>query len=260
MNSNLRGELDCFICDDTLLTHDSATELFAFQSTKAKSSQRSTVPPAIASWPALPPDPLAASIAPSNEPGTKERSPGEELDQADDANTGSILAVADDQGAVYPLLDGSFPFGPFSAGHGSGTRVIASLFKDAQSPTFRIHHRISVGNADYCELLPTTIHLPLMAQRTCRDEAKISSTARELVWYLIRSIKEMRTAWHGSDTVPGASDFGPRWERLLREKQQNQFGRACICDPSVKSRSDIALTYRANAGRHLRSHDTFSHR
>ncbi|EIN13727.1 hypothetical protein PUNSTDRAFT_59241 [Punctularia strigosozonata HHB-11173 SS5] len=201
-----------------------ATELFAFQSTRTKTAQRSAIPLAISSWPTLSPDPLAASIAPSDRPGSKERSIAEELDPADDANVDGILAIADDQGRISPFLDGSFAFGPFAVDPTPGGSAIASLIKDSSRPVFYAHRRICADDASACEALPTIVHLPLMAQRMFRDEAKICSTARELVWYLMRSIKEMRTAWHGSDTLPGASGFGPRWERMLREKQQKQFG------------------------------------
>jgi len=76
-------------------------------------------------WPTLPAEPLAASISGTaqsqNTPAT------EQLDEIDDANKNSILAVTDSEGGIYGFLDGSYSLGIINASSGSS---IISLSKD----------------------------------------------------------------------------------------------------------------------------------
>jgi hypothetical protein len=65
-----------------------------------------------------------------------------------------------------------------------------------------------------------TLTMPLLSTRKARDFARLSSTARELVWYLIRIVKEMREAWYGSENQTGARELGPKWVRALEAKQK----------------------------------------
>ena len=74
-------------------------------------------------------------------------------------------------------------------------------------------------------LRPALIDIPLIAQRKSRDLAKLSSTARELVWYMLRVVKEMRNVWYGSESNTGARELGPKWILSLETKQKEHFGR-----------------------------------
>jgi anaphase-promoting complex subunit 4 len=146
------------------------------------------------------------------------------LESTTDPNFNSYLSVADDQGHLYYFLDGSYPLGPVSFGSGSELSL-ASLCLVQSRPLFLCHPRIQDEAYGGTDLHPTVIHLPLLEKRTARDLAKLCSTARELVWYTTRVIKEMRAVWFGSNTSSGARELGPKWTRALEARQKEKFGR-----------------------------------
>lgn len=181
-------------------------------------------PELIRSWPALLPDRLAASIS-SHTPEEKQRSvPGQQGDGAGDGNLDSILAIADDLGHVRCFLDGTYPLGAIALSPETST---PSVFKHPKHPIFLAHSQKLIDNTVTTELQPTVIELPLLRTRKPRDLAKLSSVTRELVWYTIRVVKEMRAVWFGSDSSSGARELGPKWIRALETKQRDQFGREC---------------------------------
>lgn len=134
----------------------------------------------------------------------------------------SLLVVADDLGHLHWFLDGSYPLGAIQLSPVTST---ASLFKNPKQPVFLAHPQKSVDSAVFTELRPTSVELPLLKTRKARDLAKLSSTTRELVWYVTRVVKEMRAVWFGSDTSSGARELGPKWIRALESKQKDQFNR-----------------------------------
>lgn len=205
-----------------LIVSYSATDLFAFQGSQTRATPKSSVPDVIESWPALHPDPLAASIS-SSQGRNHSNGPAELVDEADDANLNSILAVSDDVGSIHCFLDGSYPLGAISLKSGLST---TSLFKDSTRPIFFAHPKLSIdkGNAA-TDLPPTLVELPLLGTRKVRDLAQLSSTARELMLYIIRVTKDMRDIWFGSESFSGARELGPKWMRALEEKQRDHFER-----------------------------------
>lgn len=160
-------------------------------------------------------DPLAASV------GTQGKSQNQ-LDPVDDANKNSLLAVADDLGHIHCFLDGCYPLGPILLAPPSS---VSSLFKHPRRLSFFAHPRMPTTDTFLTDLFPITVRLPLLDQRNVRDLAKLSSTARELIWYAMRVVKEMRTIWFGSETLSGARELGPKWTQALEMKQRDQFGR-----------------------------------
>lgn len=72
------------------------------------------------------------------------------------------------------------------------------------------------------------MNLPLLQSRIVRDIARVTSSMRELMWYTMRVVKEMRAIWFGSDTNGGARELGPKWLRALETRQKNQFGGKCL--------------------------------
>jgi hypothetical protein len=196
----------------------SATELFAFHNARTKEKAKPTTPQVIEAWPSLPSDLLLASIKPSAREDTEAR-PGNELDVADNANEDSILAVADNQGGIHMYLDGSFPLGHIGAG-----APVTSLVKEPASRTFHIHRMSLSDQQPSVSLLSTTVRLPLLDTRHARDMAQLSSTARELVWYMMRTIEAMKESWKGSETQAGANELGANWVRALEGKQKDYRG------------------------------------
>ncbi|KAI0778173.1 anaphase-promoting complex, cyclosome, subunit 4-domain-containing protein [Trametes elegans] len=195
-----------------------SNDLFAFQGARNRAAQAPKVPPIITVWPSLPTDLVAASIA-SPKPDTQQTFP-EAVDETDDTNVNSILAVSDDVGNIHLFLEGSYPLGHIPMGGEATPRTLYKL---------REYFFVHAGPASDPEspavtLQPLVFKLPYLTGRHYRDVARVSSAARELVWYSIRVVKEMRAVWFGSDTNAGARDMGPKWVRALEERQRNEFG------------------------------------
>ncbi|GLB36171.1 putative DEAD-domain-containing protein [Lyophyllum shimeji] len=208
--------LDALQEDSQRLT---ATDLFAFQGSHTKPTSKPQLPKVISEWPALSPDPLAASISP---PLQSAESIGGPRDDVDEPNVDSMLAVTDDQGYLHGFLDGSFPIGKIFIG---SKLSVGSLSKVPEQPVFLAHlSTIQESTFVATSLMPATINIQLLGQRSPRDMAKLASTARELLWYSIRVVKEMHTTWFGSEAFSGARDLGPKWIQALEAKQKEQFG------------------------------------
>ncbi|KAJ7786332.1 anaphase-promoting complex, cyclosome, subunit 4-domain-containing protein [Mycena metata] len=143
------------------------------------------------------------------------------LDVADDANVDSILVASDDAGHIHCFLDGSYHLGPVALGT---NLLIPSLFKMPTRPLFIVYPQETDQDARRTDLPPLFVRLPMLEDRQVRDMARISSSSRELVWYCIRVVKEMRAVWFGSETLSGARELGPKWIRALEKRQREQFG------------------------------------
>ena len=129
----------------------------------------------------------------------------------------SILLAVDNKGHIFPFLDGIYPLGIISVGKECG---FLEFVKHPSRHTFMGQIQYTLGSSTRTELKPMILTMPLLSTRKARDLAKLSSTAKELVWYLIRVVKEMREAWYGSESQTGAREFGPRWIRGLEAKQK----------------------------------------
>ncbi|KAF9270239.1 hypothetical protein L218DRAFT_22909 [Marasmius fiardii PR-910] len=196
----------------------SATDLFAFQGSQTHTSRPSSVPEVIRSWPTLQSEPLIASINVSSSARTTEDGV---IDEVDETNVNSLLAAVGSDGDIHFFLDGAYPIGAVVLG---AKTSITTLFKDPKLPVIYVHPQISTATRNLTDLRPTVVRLPLLEQRKIRDFAKLSTTARELAWYIMRVVNEMRSTWMGSETSSGARELGPRWLRALSTKQQEQFG------------------------------------
>ncbi|KAJ6509555.1 anaphase-promoting complex, cyclosome, subunit 4-domain-containing protein, partial [Mycena vitilis] len=195
-----------------------ATDLFAFQGSQTRSNPKSSLPDVIKSWPTLNSDPIIASM--NSHVKQPDLSNGH-LDVADDANIDSILAVTDDAGRIHCFLDGSYYLGPICLG--SHLRV-PSLLKIPKRPVLIGYPQDTVHGGNSTDLLPVYVRLPMLEDRQIRDMARVSSSSRELVWYCIRVVKEMRAVWFGSESLSGARELGPKWVRALEKRQREQFG------------------------------------
>lgn len=196
-----------------------ATDLFAFQGSHTRLSHKSEFPKSIARWPTLSTDLPGASISNAS---PKAPSDSANLDEIDTSNVNSVLMVADDSGHLFCYLDGTFPLGFISS---ASKADIFSVVKHPSRPLFVGQPRSleAVTSRTFLDLV--VINIPLLSQRKARDFAKLSSTARELMWYAMRVVEEMREAWYGSESITGARELGPKWVRSLEEKQKEQFGR-----------------------------------
>ncbi|KAF8203639.1 anaphase-promoting complex, cyclosome, subunit 4-domain-containing protein [Pholiota molesta] len=192
-----------------------ATDLFAFQGSLTRKSHKTSLPEVITSWPTLSADLNLASISASSR--NKPLSDSTNIDEIDKSNLNSVLLVTDSSGSLFSYLDGTFPLGSISLG---AKTDFTSILKHPRQPFFVGSRRFMQDKISRTSLSPTIINFPLLAQRKSRDLAKLSSTSRELVWYILRVVKEMREVWYGSDSNTGAREFGPKWVQTLEAKQR----------------------------------------
>jgi len=134
----------------------------------------------------------------------------------DNFTTKTILLATDNHGHVFPFLDGLYPLGVISFGF----EYLLGLAKHQSKYIFTGQPNFKLGSVMQTWIKPTTFTLPLLATRKARDLAKLSSTTRELMWYLVRVVKEMKDSWCGSESQTGAREFGMKWIRALEEKQK----------------------------------------
>ncbi|KAI0033161.1 anaphase-promoting complex, cyclosome, subunit 4-domain-containing protein [Vararia minispora EC-137] len=186
-------------------------EFFAFQGAQSKSSVSNVMPAPFKQWPVLPSDPLTASVQPSKR---SEDIHEEDLDELDDLNCNSILAVADSSGCIQCFLDGSYPLGTVLIDTES---TIVSLVRRSQSSVLHAFQRWTEGDYRLTTLLPTEVDLTLLGTQIPRDVAKMSSTAWQLLWYSVHVVDDLRNVWMGSNTQTGAREPGLKWLSKLQD-------------------------------------------
>lgn len=144
----------------------------------------------------------------------------EDIDEADDPDANSIIAVSDDSGKIHCFLDGSYPIGDVTIPICGPAKA---LYK--HDDIFFVYPQLDQADDASTMLDPVIVRLPFLNQRIVRDLARVTSSMRELMWYTMRVVKDMRGIWFGSDTQNGARELGPKWLRALEARQQDQFGR-----------------------------------
>ena len=129
--------------------------------------------------------------------------------------------VTDTFGFSHIFLDGTFPLGKIKSEQPAS---FVSVEKSNGAPIFFGHSRFRSGTFSSTLIEPTIIDVPLLGNRKMRDLARLSSIARDLTWYIVRVVKEMKDAWYGSAGATGARALGPKWVEALRVKQTEKFG------------------------------------
>ncbi|KAG2154867.1 anaphase-promoting complex, cyclosome, subunit 4-domain-containing protein [Suillus clintonianus] len=198
-----------------------ATDLFAFQGTQTGAALKSSTPEVISDWPSLLPDPSLASLCPPiliDEQGKTTKDTQVNL-SAEDEN--SLLVIGDDNGKLHCFLDGSYYLGPIST---IPSTVPTAVFKDPKQPLFLLHPQTLGSDLLSAAFAPLSVDLPLLASHRIRDFARLSSAARELMWYVMRVIEDLREVWFGSGSLTGAREAGPKWIQLLETRLRDQFG------------------------------------
>lgn len=164
-----------------------------------------------------------ASICP---PEYQSATDGTTSDEPDTTNRDSLLVVANSDGLLSLYQDGAFPLGKIKVGD---TLVPHSLYRTTPSPSiFRTHAAVPLNSSEVTPLCAVQVDLPLLRHRFSRELSQLSSAARDLTWYAMRVVKEMRSTWFGSETNTGAREWGPRWIRSLEAKQKEQYGRMLV--------------------------------
>ncbi|KAG2023470.1 hypothetical protein CC2G_001122 [Coprinopsis cinerea AmutBmut pab1-1] len=197
-----------------------ATNLFAFQGSQTRSHSKSQLPEAINTWPTLSPDSKAAAVDSTIQHQSSIKPQGT-LDEKDDSNLNSILMISDTLGNIYSFFDGAFPLGVVSLGREASFVTVEKSSRDFK---FFGHAKFNSLSSPRILIAPTIVDMPLLANRNIRDLARLSSIVRDLTWYIMRVVREMKEAWFGNETSTGARELGPRWVAALEEKQKEQFG------------------------------------
>lgn len=200
----------------------SATDIFAFQGTQTRAALKSPTPAVINDWPSLPPDPSLASLCPpvlTDKQGKTAKETPVNL-SAEDEN--SLLVIGDDNGMLHCFLDGSYYLGPINT---LPSTVPTAVFKNPKQPLFLLHPQPLAYDLLSTTFAPLSVDLPLLASHRIRDFARISSASRELMWYIMRVIEELREVWFGSGSMTGAREAGPKWIQLLETRLHDKFGR-----------------------------------
>lgn len=197
-----------------------ATDLFSFQNASSRLTPKLSLAPIISSWPTLPSDFLAASLKPPKINNQHDQQPEPEPDEIDDPNLHSILVVSDDSAGIHCFLDGSYPIGTIALPING---PLNAMYKKDDTLFMHSHSFDKVNMST--SLNPVLVRLPELEHRIVHDVARVASSMRELVWYTMRVVKEMRGVWFGSETQNGAREIGPKWIRALEARQKNLFGR-----------------------------------
>jgi anaphase-promoting complex subunit 4 len=219
-----------FVCLTNKWVHRTS-DLFSFQGVLPTSTAKAPkLPDSIADWPALPPDLVAASIKPFPRSGDPQRRPGgppeEVLDDVraeNSLNYDSLVIAADDQNRCHFFMDATYPLGSVTIGEvvEGVTCQVASLINLSSRSTVLTHVTYQIHEQGNTNLVPVAVDLTALRSIHAREVAKASSAARELAWYMLRVLEEMRTTWIGSsEHGEGARNLGPKWVKELEAKQR----------------------------------------
>jgi anaphase-promoting complex subunit 4 len=200
----------------------SATDIFAFQGSQLRQRRNNSTPDYITQWRTLKPNSLAASIDSLDHNRYIDQN-GEIAEEPDDtSNEESILVACDDRSRIHFVLDGTYPVGFVTL---ENNVLVSSIYKHPSKPLFFVHQVQSLDGQSLTDFLPISLALPLLDSRSVRDFARLSTTARDLGWYLMRHVSDMNDVWIGSGSHPGANEIGPKWLTSFEKKQREEFGR-----------------------------------
>ncbi|KAG6381189.1 anaphase-promoting complex, cyclosome, subunit 4-domain-containing protein [Boletus reticuloceps] len=177
-----------------------ATDLFAFQGTQIRATSQRSMPAVIKQWPALVQSLEDASIAfPSQTRGAHDKMEESNSSAQAQEDEDSLLTLIDKRGALHCFLDGSY-------------------FLDLWFYLVDWHQLLRSNTP------PLVVDIPLLATPKVRDFARLSSAARELTWYIMRVVNEVREGWFGSESFTGARDIGIKWVQALERRLREQYG------------------------------------
>lgn len=179
----------------------------------------------IKQWPALVPFLEDASIASSSKShGSHDKMEESSSSAQAREDEDSLLTLIDERGVLHCFLDGSYFLGSVALPDGLPS---ATAFKHPSKPLIFLHPQSLNSELLLTGMQPLVVDLPLLATPRVRDFARLSSAARELTWYIIRVVNEVRESWFGSESFTGARDIGIKWVQALEMRLREQYGRKC---------------------------------
>ena len=210
------------------LTSPSQPETFSFGTDITSRARTETAPDAIDEWPHFEDTLHLASIAasdnaPEDDPDDGGRAVDYQHISDEDPLVNSLIIVSTNVGWLLPYLDGAvrFPLGyihgvpakshilEVSAAPGSDHGTISSLNVHA--------FHASVGT----NAVPQRLDMSLLPTKTLREVARVSSAARDLLWYAIRVTHSMREGWVGSGaegSEEGAHILGRKFLKNVEDR------------------------------------------
>lgn len=170
---------------------------------------------------------MAASIKPFPRPGDPQKRPGTTEEVLDDVrienslNYDSMVVAADDHCQCHFFLDATYPLGSFSVGEVENgmTAYISSLTPAPVGEITFYHTSYQVGDKVMTSTVPRLADLAPLRSPQTREVAKASSAARDLAWYMLRAMDEMRNTWIG-EQGDGAHAIGPKWIKEIETRQR----------------------------------------
>lgn len=164
-----------------------------------------------------------ASIASSSQsPGAHDKMEESKSSTQAREDEDSILTLVDERGVLHCFLDGSYFLGSVALPDGLPS---TTLFKYPCKPLIFLHPQPLNSDLLSTGMQPLVVDIPLLATPKVRDFARLSSAARELTWYIMRVVNEVRESWFGSESFTGARDIGIKWVQALERRLREQYGR-----------------------------------
>ncbi|KAG8951639.1 hypothetical protein FRC04_005927 [Tulasnella sp. 424] len=75
------------------------------------------------------------------------------------------------------------------------------------------------------------LRFPLLDSQSLKNVAKVSTTVRTLLSYIIKVLEEMRKAWFGTESLEGGRDVGRKWIKVLEEQERAFEGATSKTNP-----------------------------
>lgn len=182
----------------------------------------------ISQWPSLTHALEDASIGSSNTTDDTDYKRGDLGGTSQATEENSLLIVADENGALHLFLDGSCFLGSITL---PGKFPPTFMHKHSSLPLLLLHPENRNGDLLAAGMYPISVDIPLLGTPSARDFARLSSAARELIWYMMRVLSEVKEGWLGSASVTGARQIGMKWIQALERRLREQYGRECYVLP-----------------------------
>ncbi|KAF8445957.1 anaphase-promoting complex, cyclosome, subunit 4-domain-containing protein [Boletus edulis BED1] len=234
-----------------------ATDLFAFQGTQTRTTSQRSMPAVIKQWPALVQSLEDASIAfPSQTRGAHDKMEESNSSTQAQEDEDSLLTLIDKRGALHCFLDGSYFLGSVVL---PGGLPSATAFKHPRKPLIFLHPQSIDSDMLLTGMQPLVIDIPLLATPKVRDFARLSSAARELTWYIMRVVNEVREGWFGSESFTGARDIGIKWVQALERRLREQYGHLTtllLTGSGSEGLTDFITSSEQNSERNLQKWDS----
>ncbi|KIO23930.1 hypothetical protein M407DRAFT_26630 [Tulasnella calospora MUT 4182] len=219
------------LSDDTSSTSAPLYNIKRPKGGAASTQRKSVLPLELEKFPTLPQDPIAASISDVSATAAQAKSKDiipARTERRDRSLENTVVVTSDDKGMLYLFLEGSYPLGEASLGFPC---TIPSLHRPSPRSPFFTHPKRTRPNAPSTSPAPVMLRFPLLESQSLKNVAKVSTTVRTLLSYIIKVLEEMRKAWFGTESLEGGRDVGRKWIKVLEEQERMFDGATTKTNP-----------------------------